>query len=81
MPTVTFSRSFGSATSRVLRSIAGLRTSLDRRVDRERAHELVAPANNGLTESIATPVGSQIWGPRGIYKPDRQESVRSLVGN
>mgnify|MGYP003576763589 CR=1 FL=1 len=30
----------------------------------------VAPGDYGLTESFATPVGSQIWGPRGIYKAD-----------
>ena len=28
----------------------------------------VAPGDYGLTESFATPVGSQIWGPRAIYK-------------
>jgi len=35
----------------------------------------VAPGDCGLTESIATLVGSQIWGPRGIYKTTLMTSV------
>ena len=39
-----------------------------KRVEAHLPHELVGPGNYGFTGSFVTPVGSQIWGPMGIYK-------------